>query len=341
MFSLLVIIDETKPEKDLKIFLKKLLKLIKSSKNNKDLEIVFVFNEKNITLVNLMDNFLELNENIFIKFIYSSKYLTFNKIIQNFSTLVNNDYFLVLFDVDDFDANFFDKATRELKKEKVDILEFQINLKGKNLKWKPKKRNSNEDLNKVLNISKNPKIITTSLPFIFNKFISLELLRKTLPIIDKKNKDVSNELFSEIIYLIFLNAEKYKFTTELFLNINIDERAQFIDYDDIIKMWNMIKSYFINYEKYLQEIDYAKLFYLKIILCSFYSFEIFKNLLNKKRSFLQKKYSEKLNVIIKNDFNNFYLKNDYMLNSDLKEVKILKENHRISKWNKLFKELES
>ena len=108
---------------------------------------------------------------------------------------------------------------------------------------------------------------------IYNKLVSTNLLVKSIKNFWKEfNEDFSTLLFSRFIYLIFLNAKNYYYDSKLFVELNISDEL-IPNYKNVINCWNLIEDIFIQENKFVEEIRYARLFYLKIILCSLYSMQ--------------------------------------------------------------------
>ena len=335
MFSIIVFLGRYKNEAIAKKFFNKLSNLIQQQKN---IEIIFIVEGKEEFLLNIIQNFQEKNLDVFVKFIYISKRISFDKIMLNINKLITNDYFFILDNSITMDNKSLNTLSRILKNNELDILEFRPEF-SKILKWKPIDRLEQNKINKKLEINKNESIIAFTFPFIYNKVISSDLLDKTLKMNVIENNNDSSIFFSSLIYLLFLEASKYFYLPETLSNIEIIEE-DIPNFNKLIQQWNSIQSIFKEKNKFVKEINYAKFFYLKVIICSLLSNNSILNLIKAKNNLIQKKYCDKLKQIKKDEFLHFELENSYMIMNNSKEVQLLKTFYPISKWNKIFKELE-
>ena len=144
--------------------------------------------------------------------------------------------------------------------------------------------------------------------------------------------EITNAFFHKSIYTFFLCASNYFFLDEELIKIKIKDINYFL-FRDISKEWNNIKSVYEHEQKYLSEIRYAEWFYLKVVLCAIHS---------TKSKILQDKYFDKLSSLIFEKFNDFAVKNKYMiLGIDRKEVSIMNNATSPSKWKKILIDLEN
>ena len=340
MFSIIILFSEVKKETSIKKFFSK---LSSSLRNQKEIEIIFVV-ENDYNLINYIQDFQNKNNNCIVKFIFSNRENSLNMILEQANKLITNDYLFFLSYPSRIVPGFFNTITKIIEFNTPDIIEFKPSLLN-SIKWNPKDRLKSEKYNTTLRIKENPEIIAFTYPFIFNKVISTNLLNTTLKsFLTDTMYDASNILFTYLVYLLFLKANKYYYLPNQLLSIEIEEK-HILNYNSILSQWEIIQNKYVSENKYLEEVSYAKFFYLKVILCSLYSqnkSNIKDKITNKKHvsNLSQKKYQEKLDHIIYSEFKDFHLKNKYMLISELKEVNILKHNYPMSKWNKLLKELE-
>lgn len=340
MFSIVFLLDQNETEFNYKKMISKIAFL---SQKSKKIELIFVIENNNYLILDEIQKFQNINKNVIVKFVFSLKRISFNSSIKKVNKLITNDYFLILPNYSNIDENFVETITSILNTKNVDIIEFKPNFKGL-IKWKPNDRLNKSKFDKFLNISENQEIVAFTFPFVYNKIFSTSLLDKTLKTFFNDNSfDYSSILFSELIYLMFIYAKTYLYISKELIEIEITS-SYIQGFNDIINAWSKIKyNFFERSMKFIDEIEYAEAFYLKIILCSIYSSTSsskIKSLIKNKPNLTPKKYYEKLLKIESNELKDFDLKNKYMLLNNSKEVSILKQSYPIPKWNKLLKELE-
>lgn len=343
MFTIIVFLIEEKNKLQEKKVFSRLSSLIEKQKK---IELIFVVDDKSYSWISLVENFQNKNPNLIVKLVFSSKKISFNNLLENATKLITNDYVLFFHPSSSFEDDFLESVSRVINKNpNLDIIEFKTKISGI-LKWKANNRLTKNKVDKLLKISENPEVIAFSFPFIYNKAVSTNLLVKSIKNFWKEfNEDFSTLLFSRFIYLIFLNAKNYYYDSKLLVELNISDEL-IPNYKNVINCWILIEDIFIQENKFVEEIRYAKLFYLKIILCSLYSMQgmikVKKIINNHKNNLLQKKYYEKLSKIEDQEFKHFVIKNKYMLQKqNLVEINLLKQHHPISKWSKLIKELKN
>ncbi|WP_025755475.1 glycosyltransferase family 2 protein [Mycoplasmopsis cricetuli] len=142
----------------------------------------------------------------------------------------------------------------------VELLEYKPRLIG-SIHWKPKARM--KDFSDT-EIAKNPKIYAYAFPFIFNKVFKNNLIKKFVNYVPKTKN--GSKICLELTYMLLLNAKTYKY---------IDKRIVREFYGPYIWLntTNGIQT-FDEIEKYIkihsldisQEIQYAKYYYLKIVM---------------------------------------------------------------------------
>lgn len=337
MISLIILFDKDKKTFSTKKFFSKLLSLI--NKEN-GIEIIFII-ENDYELIDYIQELENDNPNAIIKFVFASKKTTFNKIIEKARKLITNEYFLIINQNSEILPDFFNVIHKIIKTNNPEIIEFKPSL-SKLVKWNPQNRVDEDKNNKLLDINENKEIVSYSFPFIFNKVFSTSLLNKVInKHLIKTDGDNSNILFTYLTYLMFLNAKTYWYFPKQLVVFDVIE-SNFQNYNSVLSQWDIIEERFQVEDKFIDEISYAKYYFLKIIICSLYLSNTTKmQKLRMKSNLNQKKYQEKLNQILANEFKDFELKNKYMiLNKNSKEVSLIKKNHAIAKWPKLIKELE-
>lgn len=337
MISLIILFDKDKKTFSTKKFFSKLLSLINKEKG---IEIIFII-ENDYELIDYIQEFENDNPNAIVKFVFASKKTTFNKIIEKTRKLITNEYFLIINQNSEILPDFFNVIHKIIKGNNPEIIEFKPSL-SKLVKWNPQNRLDVDKNNKLLDINENKEIVSYSFPFIFNKVFSTSLLNKVInKHLIKTDGDNSNIFFTYLTYLMFLNAKTYWYFPKHLVVFDVIEN-NFQNYNSVLSQWDIIEERFQVEDKFIDEISYAKYYFLKIIICSLYLSNTTKmQKLRMKSNLNQKKYQEKLNQILANEFKDFELKNKYMiLNKNSKEVSLIKKNHAIAKWPKLIKELE-
>ncbi len=335
MFSVIVFLNDFDSSKNIK---KKAKKLFEQINKTKDIEYIFVVENKNIQLIDLFQEMEIKNKNANFKFSYYSKETSFNILMKNISRLISNDYFFIVSGFSIINNDFIKTISSIVEKNDVDVIEFRPFLDGF-IEWEAADRLAKNKLNKLLKIRDNKDIIAYTFPFTYNKIFSTDLLAKTLKshFSVKDFKDNSDYLFSSLLYFLFLNASTYWYIPASLSSFEIDE-VHVKNFNDIFYQWNLIQNKCRENGDYVEEINYAKWFHLDIFMCALYSV---KSIFDFKNN-LPKKYYEKLQAIKEKEFNDFELKNLYMVSSENKnnEIELLRKINPISKWNKLLKELE-
>lgn len=337
MISLIILFDKDKKTFSTKKFFSKLFSLVNKEKG---VEVIFII-ENDYEIIDYIQEFENNNPNAIVKFVFGSKKTTFNKIIEKARKLITNEYFLIINQNSKILPIFFNVVNQIIKGDNPEIIEFKPSL-DKLVKWNPQNRLNEEKNNKLLNINDNKEIVSYSFPFIFNKVFSTSLLNKVInKHLIKTDGDNSNIFFTYLTYLMFLNAKTYWYSPKQLVVFDVIEN-NFQNYNSVLSQWDIIEERFQVEGKFIDEISYAKYYFLKIIICSLYLSNTTKmQKLRIKSNLNQKKYQEKLNQILANEFKDFELKNKYMiLNKNSKEVSLIKKNYAIAKWPKLIKELE-
>lgn len=341
MFSIVIFLNELEKNENPNKYIASIFKAIKKQKES---EIIFVLNGKNAKLIDEIQKYENTNKSINIKYLFTSKLLPFNKYIQNLNDLISTDFFIILSYPSQLSETSIQTIVRTIKNnEKVDIIEFKP-VFNKILNWKPKSRLSTAKQNKLLKINENPEIIAFSFPFIYNKVISTNILNKIVKMTRVDEETSSNIFFSSCIYSLLLSSSKYIYVPQPITEV-YTSKNNIMNYKDVLNQWKIIENIYQIEKKYIEEISYAKYYYLKIILCIMYSIsdKSFSSLLGKNENkVLQKKYFETLKIIDE-EYSHFSNSNKYMIPNEKtsKETTLLRDSLSISKWSKLSKELES
>ena len=340
MFSIIILFNEYKKESITRKFFSKLSSSIKTQKET---EIIFIV-ENDYYIIDYIQEFQNDNPNTIVKFIYTNKRITLNKMLEKINKLITNDYFFFLSYPSEIAPGFFNNIIKIIDNNSPDIIEFKPSLTNF-IRWNPNNRLDSSKFNKLLKLANNNDVVAFTFPFIFNKIFSSTLLNRTIKhYLRKTDSDNSNIFFTYLTYLMFLKANSYWYITNQLITFEVNE-IYILNFNSIFTQWDIILEKFNIEAKYLEEINYAKFYYLKIILCSLYSLKNpkIKKIMNKNNSndLNQKKYQDKLDQIAYSEFKDFYLKNKYMVLNNAPEISLLKQNISISKWSKLLKELEN
>ncbi|RIV16407.1 glycosyltransferase [Mycoplasmopsis gallopavonis] len=262
------------------------------------------------------------NHSLFFKnrlnVIYNSKLKSYEQNLINAFKLVKGKYVAVLNSDNNLKNDYIAKMIKNAEEANVDILEFKPRILG-TTKFKPKAR---IEPNQIFNLVDNQEAIAYSFPFIFNKIFKKELVQK---VVQMKNVPTNDSKICLLVnYLLLLEAKDYKyldfriyreyFGSDLWLNTK-----------NFIATFDILNNFLITQKREVkEEINYAKYYFLKLILTGllsettyFYStLKYFKNseinitrsqkLIDKHLSFIQKLEDS-------NDFQNFKDQNIYML----------------------------
>lgn len=340
MFSIIVFLNELNKEENPKKFISSIFSSIKKQKNT---ELIFVINKKDIDTIDLIQSFEKKEKSAIVKYMYTSREMSFNKYIQNINNIITNDNFFILSYPSMLDEKVIEKLSKIVSTYNPDVIEFKPSFSGL-MNWKPSNRLTNDKCNKLLKIEAHPEIVAYSYPFIYNKVFSTNVLNKTIKRLKFIDESISNIFFTSFIYSLLINSETYFYIPNDFYDFNISTN-NIPNYKDVFLQWKTIIDIYNVDKKYYEEINYAKYYYLKIILCSLYvshdKFFISKLKHKNENTILQKKYFDVLNQVLDKEYNHFGNNNKYMMLSSKNEANILKENYPISKWSKLVKELET
>lgn len=302
-----------------------------------DIEIIFIVQDDSFDLVNKICELESLS--LRTKIIFCTKVFSFNQQLNYLIKQVNTKYVWILNHDTKYLIDDFLNVLKVVKEKDIDLIEMKFKLSG-NIKWNPKERIIIEPLTEI-DVVKEKKIIAYTFPFVFNKVFSKKQMLKVL----NSNllsiyKDSSSILSTEFLYVFMLNIKSYVWLPNNIVNINIHE-SDIPNYTYAISEWENICSIYRINDRYLSEIKYAKVYYLQIILTSFYGnskSKISFNHNNKIKNWLIK-YHDKLLKIKKDELQNFDIDNKYMLNKNNENI-LLRTIQPVNKWNKIFSLLE-
>lgn len=305
-------------------------------KDEEKIELIFVVQNNASNIINEIQKFYKTNNVFKIKIIYCVKTLSLNQQLNFAIKQISNKYLWILNPNIKYENKDLKNLVTILKKEEIDIIEMKPKFGGI-IKWSPTERTIIKPYT-AINLSKENKIIAYTFPFLLNKVFSKKIIQKIFESnLLNTHMDSSTNLSIELLYFAFLYAKTYLWMPNSNVLINIDEE-NILNYKYTIQEWNHLESIYQKESKYIQEIKYAKIYYLQLFLAGIYSVRN-TNFFNKDYKILQKKYYEKLLKIKKEEFENFDIDNKYMLSKNNENV-LLKEIQPINKWNKIFLMLE-
>ncbi|MGZ9414371.1 glycosyltransferase family 2 protein [Mycoplasma sp. 5370] len=316
--------------------LKSLLDSCYVQQKNEDFEVIVTINKPTNDELNLVYEYKELFKDK-LKILINTKRQGVIRDIFDMLTKAVGEYFIVVFPETNL-KNFFVKRFIEIeKKYKVDIIEFKPKFKGF-FQLEPKKRIQD---NKIFKIQEDKKVIAYTFPIIFNKFFNTN---KFLEITANTNfKDASSKYLIEILYKTLPFLESYVYIDEIIVNEWNNEISIF-NPSQVIRDWKNIENFTReNKIEFMEEILYAKLYFLQIfipVILGVTKKSLLTRLLTRQEEFpiTVLKYYEKLKLLRKNEFNLLLSVNKYiLLNSN--ESKLITENTAPSKWHSISKKI--
>ncbi|WP_324673263.1 glycosyltransferase [Mycoplasma sp. 888] len=252
-----------------------------------------------------------------------------------FITVLNSD--------STFKDSYVENILEQAQRWNVDVLEFKPKLIG-SVRFKPKERT---EMSQMFDLTKNSLPLAYSFPFIFDKVFKKSLIKKFI----KYRPQISNDsiMCIEVTYTLLMNAKKYKY-------LDYRVKRDFISSDIWLNTQNYVKSFDIIKQiaknqnlKINEELEYAKYYFLKLLLSGFlkanyFFYKLFNvqddEVSEKRSSFLNDKHAEIIKKIEDTaDFQTFLTTNYYVL-LDNDETKLLKTKFSKLKADKLLKGLE-
>ncbi|VEU75915.1 glycosyltransferase family 2 protein [Mycoplasmopsis columboralis] len=192
--------------------------------------------------------------------IFNSKMNSYQHNLVSAFRIASGDYVCVLNSDSTIKRHYIKRIIDVAIEHNVDILELKPRLVG-SIRWKPLAR---INLNENLEISKHKEVVAYTYPFIFNKIFKKSLIKKFV-----KYKPISNndsKLCVEVNYMLLLSAKTYRYVDKRIIReyygadiwLNTKNGLQsFAEVENYIKLQNL---------KLLEEIKYAKYYYLKVVM---------------------------------------------------------------------------
>lgn len=303
--------------------------------NLKEVEIIFVIADNAKDILKLVDNFVK-NHPVKFRIIYCAKTLSLNQQIRFVLKQVSKQYLWFLDPLTKYDNDKMSKVLDVLEKEQPDVVEIKPTFNGI-VKWNPQYRLWLDPFKKY-DLNENPKIISYTFPFILNKVLNKKILDEVFKSkIMSLKTDSSSNLSSEFVYLALLNAKTYLWIKDETILINFNEE-NIPSYNYVFNEWKRICAIYEAKQLYLDEIIYARTYYLLIILTGLYGSKKM-HLIFKDPQLICKKYYEKLTKLGQNKMQQFVSQNPYMQGEN-PEIMLLKATQPIKKWNKIFAQLQ-
>ncbi|WLP85855.1 glycosyltransferase [Mycoplasma seminis] len=258
--------------------------------------------------------------------------------------IVKGEYVTVINSDTSIKRYFIGDMIEHAQRWNVDVLEFKPRLIG-TVRFRPKERG---EFDKVVDLSKEPKIFAYTYPFVFNKIYKKSLVKKVM----KYKPQVSNDTLMciELNYILLMEAKKYKYLDFRIIREFISSNTWF-NTKVSLESFHAIeaKAQHMNL-KIQEELKYAKYYYVKLLLTGFLSETYFvyrhfsktdKEQLEEKRSeLLIKKHDEFLNKIENSpEFQLFLTTNMYMM-IDSPETRMLRESYKKLIKSKILDNLE-
>ncbi|TDV23266.1 glycosyl transferase family 2 [Mycoplasmopsis mustelae] len=321
--SLISVMNDSK--KDVEKYLKDLLE-----QDNQDFEIILCINKTNeeAEIINLIANYqLYFNDRLIS--IYNSKNSSYQYNLMSAFQIAKGDFVATLNTDVSLKKYYVNKMITAAVKYDVDVLEFRPRIIG-SIRWKPKQRNNIEEPTLT---AKSKNIIAYAYPFVFNKIFKKQLIKKILSYKPLNTNDT--KMCVEINYILLLESKNY-----MYLNYGIYreffESEIWFNSKRMLSSFDGIQKWITNstsLEKYENELNYAKLYFFKLLLTAFlkettilyrYVYQSEKKKIKETRTkmWLQKHYELIEKIEKEYQKNKFELINPYIHNK-LNEVSLL------------------
>ncbi|QKT05327.1 glycosyltransferase [Mycoplasma sp. OR1901] len=316
--------------KDVEWFLKDL-----QDQENQDFEIILCIDKKQSNMLeSLKEYFLLFGSRL--KVILNSRVDSYQLNLINAFKIARGDFLVVLNSENTLRKRYVSNIIEEATKYSADILEFKPRLVG-SIRWKPKARL--KLLNKV-DINKMQSTYAYTFPFVFNKVYKKTLYKKLTKYVPSNLNDT--KMCVELNYILFSEAKTYMYLDYRVYREFINSNTWF-NSRHVLDSFNNIENYYKEHNpKVLDEISYAKMYAIKLMLTGFlnettftykriYKYE--KEQIQEKRSimFIKRHYDlvTKLeNMSVKNDF---YKSNIYLANANDESKLMQKPLYKIKK----------
>ncbi len=301
---------------------------------DKNFQIIIFTNNISIDLTNCMKE-IEAFNSIKMQVIFTTKRLGFNEVIIRGIKLSTGSHAIIANSSESYLNSFVGDLNNIIEKHKdVDILEFKASIKGFE-RWIPLERcDLKQDYS--FNILEYPKIVVYAQPFISNKIFKVSLAlfaSKQMSYIETKT-----HLTIAFLYMMLLEAKTYVYVNKIFANIIIEE-SDIPNYMFFYKEWKKIRQKYEIEKRLLQEIEYAQMFYIEIIIPMLYSSNKLTKVIfiySNSNKVLQTKIYDKNKNIREQEASSFISTNKYML-LNLLETEYLSKSHPPNEWPKMLK----
>ncbi|MBN4083565.1 glycosyltransferase [Mycoplasma sp. CSL10137] len=309
--------------KDIEWFLKDL-----KDQDNQDFEIILFINKKQINILeSLKEYFLLFGSRL--KVVFNNKVDSYQLNLTSAFKIARGDFLVVINSENTLRKKYVSNIINEAEKYSADILEFKPRLIG-SIRWKPKARL--KLINKV-DINKMQSTYAYTFPFIFNKVYKKNLYKKLVKYMPSNLNDT--KMCVELNYILFSEAKTYMYLDYRVYREFINSNTWF-NSRHVLDSFNIVENYFKeNNPKILEEINYAKIYTIKLLLTGFlnettftykriYKYE--KEQIQEKRSLtFVKRHYELIDKLESNAIKNDFFKSNIYLASDNDESKLLKK----------------
>ncbi|WP_027120975.1 glycosyltransferase family 2 protein [Mycoplasma leonicaptivi] len=312
---------------------------------NQDFEIILVVSNKTDqkNIFKLIDKYFAFfGQRLVI--IYNTKNYSFQYNLLSAFKIAKYPFVTVLNSDTTLKDTYIDKMIESAYKYNVDVLEFKPRLIG-SISWKPKARLIDKQ---VINLENNALPYAYSFPFIFNKIFKKNLIKK----ISKYKQKIINDskICLELNYQLLFEAKTY-----LYLDFRI--HREYFGSDVVLNTKtinetfdNLLNQLDMQNRKLYEEVRYAKLYFVKLILTAFLketTFRYKKLYPNSKEEIKEKRSNlllEKHNIYLykldeEYKKNNYYTSNTYLLQNNPEVLLLLKDVEKLHK-TKILKNLE-
>ncbi|WP_406613643.1 glycosyltransferase [Mycoplasma corogypsi] len=287
-----------------------------------DFEVILCINKNSVSkeIYNIIQKFMPFFDKR-LQVVYNTKINNFQHNLLSGFRFAKGDYVTVINSDVTLKKWYVSKTIEAAERHNVDILEFKPRIVG-SIRFKPAARLKHDFEYEIQN---SPEVIAYSFPFIFNKVFKKQLVKKMIDVVPLYTNDSKMCLF--INYLLLINAKKYKyldyriwreyFGSDIWFNSkHFNDTFNYLE-DLVVK----------NNCKLIQELKYARYYFIKLLLSGFLfestflskNFKYFgkKDIIEKRSELLKQKQIE-LVMKIENssDFAAFLDTNFYMLKNN-------------------------
>ncbi|UUD34739.1 glycosyltransferase [Mycoplasmopsis caviae] len=309
--------------------------------NSQDFELILALRTPTAKMYELIEKYLKFFGTR-LKFIVNNRSRSIQSDIVCAFHLVKGSYVTII-NCDNWIRPYFaQELTNYIEKYNPDVLEYRPRLVG-TVKWKP---NSRLEENRLYNISNQHHVLAYTYPFIFNKVFKKSLISqftkyRTIVVSDSK-------FCIELNYFLLLKAQSYIYINKRIVREFISS-VMWLNPKTFVQQFKAIENYVqTNNLKFEQEIEYAKIYFLQIILGAllntwrlrFWSKGVIRDRINYNEKRAERFINELYRYLKKeHEENNLFFNTNIYINKNTIESNLLKSLPNIKKWDDILDQL--